>query len=104
MIVLKLILFVVLGAFIHLLFKLKSVIKRKDFKFRIFFMKNSIGSILTIALGITLILLKDDIFNMFGILINNFMAFFVGYTGDSVFKQLMKKAQTGVESKINEKK
>ena len=99
----QLILFVILGAFIHLLFKLKAVIRRKDFKWSVFLTKNAIGSILTIALGITLILLKDDILNMFGIVINNILAFFIGYTGDSTFKQIMKKMQTTTEKKINEK-
>ena len=103
MILLKLILFVVLGAIIHLLFKLKAVIRRKDFSWAVFFKKNIAGSILTIALGVTLVLLREDIFNMFGIAINNILAFFIGYTGDSTFKQIMKKMETTTERKINEK-
>jgi hypothetical protein len=100
----QLILFVVLGALIHLLFKLKAVVKRKDFKWSVFFTKNAPGSVLTIVLGITLVLLREDIFEMFKIQMTNILAFFVGYTGDSTFKQIMKKMQTSTEKKINEKK
>ena len=101
MLVLKLILFVFLGAIIHLLFKLKAVIRRKDFKWSVFLTKNSPGTLLTIVLGITLVLLREDIFEMFKIQMTNILAFFVGYTGDSTFKQIMKKMQTTTEKKIN---
>jgi hypothetical protein len=102
--IVKLILFVFLGAVIHLGFKFKAAYNKEDFKPIVFIKKNVIGSIMALLCGITLILLKDDVFNMFGILINNFMAFFIGYTGDSMFKQLMKKAKTTAEKKINDKK
>ena len=99
----RLILFVFLGAIIHLLFKLKAVVRRKDFKWSVFVIKNLPGTLLTIILGITLVLLRDDIFEMFKIQITNILAFFIGYTGDSTFKQIMKKMQTTTEKKINEK-
>ncbi len=97
----QLILFVILGSIVHLLFKLKAVVRRKDFKWSIFFTKNLPGTVLTIVLGFTMVLLKDDIFDMFKIQMTNMLAFFIGYTGDSFFKQIMKKMQTGTEKKIN---
>jgi len=96
----KLILFVILGAIIHLLFKLKAVVRRKDFTWTVFLTKNSPGTLLTIILGVTLVLLREDIFEMFKIQITNILAFFIGYTGDSTFKQIMKKMQTTTEKKI----
>lgn len=98
----KLILFVFLGALIHLGFKLKQAIQKDDFSIKVFIKNNLIGSILGLIVGITCILLKDDIFNMFGLMINNFNAVFIGYTGDSAFKQLIKKNKTRFKSKLDD--
>lgn len=96
----KLLLFVFLGALIHLGFKFKQAYKKEDFSFIVFGKKNLVGSVLALITGLTCILLKDDIFNMFGILINNFTALFIGYTGDSMFKQLIKKGKSKVDEKL----
>lgn len=100
----KLLLFVFLGALIHLGFKFKQAFAKEDFNMMIFIKKNIVGSCLAIITGIALVLLKDDIALMFGITINNFIALFIGYTGDSLFKQMMKNAKSVAKNRIDANK
>ena len=98
---LKLMLFVFLGGLIHLGFKFKQAYKKEDFNLKLFLKKNIVGSILGLITGLTLLLLKEDIALMFGITINNFTSLVVGYTGDSFWKQLIKKGKSelGIDKK-----
>lgn len=92
--------FIILGALIHIGFKFKSAFSNPEFEWMLFIRKNLVGTILGIITGITCVLLKDDIFTMFGILINNFTAVLIGYSGDSLFKKLIKKTKMDLQAKL----
>ncbi len=92
--------FIILGALVHIGFKFKSAFAKSDFEFNLFVRKHLVGTILGIITGIICILLKDEIFVMFGILINKFTAVLIGYSGDSLFKKLIKKTKIDIEAKI----
>jgi len=95
---LELILLLLLGVFIHIFLKLKTAVRKPEFQFRVFFKKHIIGTIFIIICGVTVVILREEIFLAYGILINKTTAVFMGYSGDSVFKKLMKNKSDKVGS------
>ena len=76
------------GIIIRVLLKRNSAIKSKN----VFNWQLSLNAgLLSLITGIVLILIRDDLINIFPI--TKLTAVVIGYTGDSVFRNLMKQVQ-----------
>lgn len=81
-----LILCVLGGCVIYLLLQLNSVFTLPDFKWGVFFKTNAIPAILNLAIGCVLVIIKDDLVNIYPI--TKVSAVILGVSGQAVFKKL----------------
>ena len=77
---------VFLGAILYVGFQLNGVYAKDDFSWKVFFKTNVIPSSLNLVIGLVLVLIKDDLVNIYPMTM--LTAVFLGFAGQAIFKKL----------------